>query len=285
MKKNIFKLIIVSSTLFASCDKSPIESEQYKKLIYLVGAQDVTRQVELEYSTSPIESFVSISSSGSLNIDRDVKINLTTPNSIIADYNAKYFNDDEVDGLLRPIKSELYNLPNSDQLTIKSSENIFVRQPILIHTENLHPDSVHAIPFMLDKVSDFEINTKLNELILLVKLKNKFSGNYSMIGTRKNLTSNAINNLQKNKVLQAVSVNKLRMYISDVSESKTTRNTETVVLTINDDNTISVSSWNTLQNVSGSGMYDPVNKTIKLKYKYTLNNISYDVNEDLIFTK
>lgn len=284
MKTYMIRLIIVISTVFFySCDKSPIESEQYKKMIYLVGAQDITRQVELEYSDNPVETFVSISSSGSLNIDKDVKINLETPQALIENYNNKYFEADETELILRPLPSSLFDFPNKDQLVLRASEGIFVRQPIFIKTEDLHPDSVYAIPVLLDKVSEFEINEKLKELIITLKLKNTFSGNYGMLGNRKNLINNSIANLQKNKVLQAVAKNKLRMYIGDVSEVKNTRDSETILLVINDDNTIDVSTWKDLKNVSGSGVYDPLNKSISLKYTYSLNGTSFEVNEELVF--
>ncbi|WP_344674079.1 BT_3044 domain-containing protein [Sphingobacterium kyonggiense] len=283
MKTKILKLALLGSVFFAACDKAPIESEQYQKLIYLVGAQDITRTVELEYSNKPVETFVSVSSSGSLNIDKDVQVKLSNPLSIIESYNDKYFEADDTESFLKPIKTELFELPNKDNLWIKSSEEIFARQAILIQTANLHTDSVHAIPITIDHVSEYEVNPKLKELILLVKLKNNFSGNYGMLGTRKHLGNNSIANLQKNKVLKATAINQLRMYIGDVSEVNTTRDSQTVLLTINEDNTIQVSPWSSLQDVSGSGTYDPDNKTITLTYRYTLNAVTYEVHETLSY--
>lgn len=281
MKNYFIHIISIASCLFYSCDKSPIESEQYKKLIYLVGAQDITKQIELEYSNEPVETFISVSSSGSLNIDKDVKVTLSNPNQIIESYNTKYFEEEDIDLFLKHINTNLYEMSNKDNLVIKAKEEIYARQPILIKTATLHPDSVHAIPVLLENVNEYEINSSLKELIILVKLKNDYSGNYGMMGTRKNLSNNALNNLQKNKTLKAISINQLRMYIADVTESNATRNSETIVLTINSDNSIIVTAWGSLQNVTGTGNFDPILKTITLNYQYTINGISYEVNESL----
>lgn len=268
---------------FAACDKAPVESEQYKKLVYIVGAQNIVQSVDLKYSDTPVETFVSISTSGSLPIDQDIRVALSSPESMIHDYNSKYFEDDQVERFLHPLKSDQYEMPNQDQLIIKASEEIYARQPIKVKTSDLHPDSIYALPVTIANVSTYELNEKLNSIILTLNLKNDFSGNYGMTGTRKNTSTNSSSILQKNKVLKAVAKNKLRMYISDFSELPVNRATETVVLEIMEDHTVKVSAWDKLMNVTGSGTYNPVTKIITLFYSYQINGIRYEVNEKLNF--
>lgn len=283
MKKKKYIYIIFVSLIFTACDKAPVESEQYKKLVYIVGAQNVLQAIDLNYSDSPAETFVSISTSGSLRIDKDIAISLSSPENIISDYNMKYFEADQVDRFLHALKSDQYEIPNKEHLIIKANEEIYARQPIKIKTADLHPDSVYALPIRIEKISAYELNEKLNSIILTFNLKNNFSGNYGMTGSRKNAVTGAISILQKNKVLKAVAKNKLRMYISDFSELPINRETETVVLELMDNNTVKVSSWDKLLNVTGSGTYSPETKTITLSYSYQINGIQYELNEKLIF--
>lgn len=281
MKKINIISILILAIIMMSCDKKPIESEQFKKMVYLVGAQNPTQQLILDYSETEVSTFVSVATSGSLNIDRDVHVRLSSPSQIVHDYNNKFFEDDQVDLFLKPLSSSKYRFPDMENLVIRSSDGVYGRQPLFVQTADLHPDSVYAIAVGIDHVSDYTINPNLDQLILTLKLKNKFSGNYSMTGKRKNLTSNATTVLQKNKVLTATGINKLRMYIGDNSENISTRNSETILLEIQADNSVKITSWNSLKVLNGTGVYNPLTKTLDVNYTYSINNISYQVNEVL----
>lgn len=283
MRKLFIITIWALSTLAISCDKKPIESEQYKKMVYLVGAQNTTQQLTLNYSDTLVPVFISVATSGSLNIDKDVRVSLSSPARIIEDYNSKFFDEDQFDLFLKPLLSSKYEFPNKENLVIKASDGIYARQTLLINTVDLHPDSVYAIPVAIDKVSDYEVNPNLDELIVTLKLKNGFSGNYAMTGERKNLSTNTISALQKNKVLTATAKNKLRLYVGDNVENLAGLNSETILLDIQPDNSIKITAWGSLSLESGIGHYNVQNKSIELNYIYKLNGVSYQVNEMLTF--
>ncbi|UVO96589.1 DUF1735 domain-containing protein [Bacteroides sp. BFG-257] len=95
MKKNRnnFILSLLSTVLFAACEVvDPMDSEQYQKDIYMIGADTKVSSFEIPYGDEQ-EAFVSLSASGSQKVDRDVVITLKRNDEIVDWYNAKYMLD------------------------------------------------------------------------------------------------------------------------------------------------------------------------------------------------
>lgn len=278
--KKIFRLKFMLLILLASCDKNPIDSEQYIKQVYLIGAQDVTKTIVLPYTVGAAETFVTVSTSGSKAIDQDVNVELQIVPELITSYNEKFYEIDETDKHLKLLASNLVDIPALNRLKINSSEEIYANLPMFIKTESFHPDSIYALPLKIMRVDNYEINPALDELIVVFSLENNFSGNYGMTGNRTRNDTGTNTKLQKNKSMKAVGVNKIRMFHTDVAETTDIADNG-IVLEIKDDNTVVVTSWDNLENVSGGGIYMPSEKIFDLTYEYTANGVTFQVNETL----
>ena len=90
--KQINKWIIFSlvAAFAASCSEDILEKEQYKKEIYLVGAYDRVWTTTVEYSEEDVETYFTISSSGTLPLDKNVNVKLKINEELVDIYNQKY---------------------------------------------------------------------------------------------------------------------------------------------------------------------------------------------------
>ena len=80
---NINKILLLLVVL-SSCDyESPLDKEQYKKTLYLIGASSNLVTKELAYSSEVQEGFITVGVSGSLLIDGNVDVTLESHNSVV----------------------------------------------------------------------------------------------------------------------------------------------------------------------------------------------------------
>lgn len=80
--------ILLLLVVLSSCDyESPLDKEQYKKTLYLIGASSNLVTKELAYSSEVQEGFITVGVSGSLLIDGNVDVTLESHNSVIDWYN------------------------------------------------------------------------------------------------------------------------------------------------------------------------------------------------------
>ena len=178
MKNNKSYLIILLLTmlLFTACSVvDPMSSEQYQKDIYIVGANERVSSFNVPYGSGQ-EAFVSISASGTQKVDIDVDVTLKRNDDIIDWYNGKYMLDAPVK--YRQLDPALVDIP-SWSATLKAGE-IYTRFPFTINTAGLHCDSLYAIGFAIESVSDYRMSESGKELIFTLKLTNRFSGNYHL---------------------------------------------------------------------------------------------------------
>ena len=185
MKKNRnnFILSLLSTVLFAACEVvDPMDSEQYQKDIYMIGADTKVSSFEIPYGDEQ-EAFVSLSASGSQKVDRDVVITLKRNDEIVDWYNAKYMLDAPVKYQQLPLA--LINLP-SWTATLKAGE-LYTRFPFSLNTNELHCDSLYSIGFAIESTSDYQISENGSELIFTLKLTNPYSGNYHLDAARTTL--------------------------------------------------------------------------------------------------
>ena len=83
--------ILLLLVVLSSCDyESPLDKEQYKKTLYLIGASSNLVTKELAYSSEVQEGFITVGVSGSLLIDGNVDVTLESHNSVIDWYNKKF---------------------------------------------------------------------------------------------------------------------------------------------------------------------------------------------------
>lgn len=291
MKKNklYFIFSLLSTVLFAACEVvDPMDSEQYQKDIYIIGAHSKVASYNVLYGNEQ-EAFLSISASGTQKVDRSVDITLKHNDEIIDWYNNKYMLDAPVK--YRQLPQELIKLP-SWSVTLKAGE-LYTRFPLNLNTLSLHCDSLYAIGFAIESTSDYQISADGAELMFTLKLTNPYSGSYHLDASKTGLKENVLPNgtiewietglavpISIQRALTAVSETTVRFFHE--------KNKETLAEYSNSwnpgqdyfnaikefcvnfvqvsDNKFSVEAWNSMQIMAGEAIYD--NGTFTFWYDY-----------------
>ncbi|MFT4202645.1 MAG: DUF4361 domain-containing protein [Chitinophagaceae bacterium] len=285
----IFKYVIagILPTCMLGCQKytNPLDEEQYEKSVYLVGANqsnDLGRHiVDLPYKESEsdtAETFISVATGGSKNIDRDVTVTVEEAGSYaLEQYNGLYLYK-STDIRYQYLGSAYYQIP-SYSVTL-SAGDVYGRIPIGINTAALPCDSLYGITFRIASVSDpdyLPIRSTDSLLIFSFNLYNDYSGTYQAEGyyQKYNSTDTSHTAISLSRTMKAVSYNQLRFYHLTTTETMDSVANKGVLLTVNTDNSVSVASWNNLVITDGGGTYDADKKTLTLWYIYTDSGVAY----------
>ncbi|HBG58859.1 MAG TPA: hypothetical protein DDX07_12700 [Porphyromonadaceae bacterium] len=182
----LFSIWIAATAFFTACEAiDPLSSEQYRKEIYIIGSYKDVLQSDLPYGENE-ETFVSIAVSGSQRIDRDVTVTLRHNDEIIRRYNDKYMLDAPVK--YQQLDPARIRIP-SWSATIKAGE-IYAHLPFTVNSSGLHCDSLYAISFEIESVSEYMKSENDTSLILTLKLTNDYSGSYQLEASKSSLTEN-----------------------------------------------------------------------------------------------
>lgn len=178
--------LLVASSVFTACEVvDPLASEQYRKEVYIVGSYDNVFSVDLPYGNNE-NTYISVAVSGSQRIDRDVKVSFKQNDEIIDWYNNRFMLDMPVK--YQRLKTELIEIP-SWSTTIKSGD-IYARLPFSVNSTELHCDSLYAISFEIESVSDYLKSEEDAQLILTLNLVNDYSGAFQLEATKNTLVEN-----------------------------------------------------------------------------------------------
>gem|GEM_PF-195289 len=178
MKKYKFRILfsLLAAIAFSACEVvDPMDSEQYQKDIYIVGAYNKVTVFEVPYGDGQ-DAFISLAVSGTMKIDQDVDVTLERHDDIIDWYNNKYMLDAPVK--YQPLDTEYINVPS--WTTAIRSGQVYGRLPFTVNSSDLHCDSLYAIGFAIESVLNYHKSRKDTALILTLKLINEFSGNYRL---------------------------------------------------------------------------------------------------------
>lgn len=279
--------------LIAACGENPMDKEAYKKEIYLVGANDRVWEIDVNYSDEIVENFFTISSSGTLNLDKDVNASIGIDENMVAIYNKKFLGELNQDKFYEPLNQALYKIPSMDDITIKHKENISADIPIFIETKDLNVDHRYVIPVQITSSSPYEVNESGRKMLIHLNLKNKYSGSYQLDGYMTELKANP-RRIQKVKVITATGINTIRLFYAMNNES--TKMTDiiakTIEITVLDEfvegsttmKKVSVKGWSSLLITDiGTGVFNTVNKEFNIKYITVENGTIYE--EKLTVTK
>jgi len=209
-------LLFVVAGLFSGCEKiDPLAGEQYFKQLYIVGASSIVSSFNVPYKSGPSEAYISIAVGGSQNIAQDVAVTVRHNDPVIDWYNNKYMIDAPV--RYQALDEANYSVP-SMSATLKSGER-YARLPFTVSTQGLHCDSLYAVTFMIDAVSDYAKTETDTVLILNLALVNDYSGSYQMdvARTAMNLVNGtwekgASSTLSATRTLLAVDPNTVRFF-------------------------------------------------------------------------
>lgn len=224
MKLNKIAYIIgVATILLTSCDsENPLEDEQYIKQIYIVGAYDIVEKFDVPYGDTPQNTYIAVATGGSLNIDQDIEVTLTHNDATIDWYNKKYMLDAPVK--YRKLEGEYCTFP-SMTTTIKTGQ-VYSRLPFSIKSSGLHCDSLYALTFKIESVSNYIKHPKDTVLIMNLNFVNEFSGNYQLTATKYTLDKDGNEtmptSMNLSRIVKAVDKDKVRFINEAVSEPVTT---------------------------------------------------------------
>ena len=214
---NKYSSIWIALLLFSGCEQiDPLKEEQYVKQIYIVGASAVVSQFVMPYQSNPSDAYISLATGGSLKIDKDVSVSVIHDDQAIKWYNNKYMID--APAKYRILEATNYTIPKMST-TIKAGE-VYGRMPFSVTTKGLHCDSLYALTFKIDQVSDYQKVVKDSVLILNLNLVNDYSGTYQLNIARSNMIKNnagvwekgTTTNLSTTRLLKAVDENTVRLF-------------------------------------------------------------------------
>lgn len=282
MKSLNILVLFISLIILTGCYENPIDTEQYFKQVYMVGAADKIFFSDIYYDDRPDTTFVSVATGGSKNIDKNIQVTLVNgTDADIAAYNNKFVTSGST--RYQSLPSSFYEIPSMTVL-VKAGD-IYGRMPIKINSAGMQCDSLYAIPFKISSSTDYSINSKDTVLLLSFNMKNMFSGTYQAAGTKvawlKGAASGSPTTLSATRALTAVNKNTVRFFNWSAAETTANIPSQCLTLTINADNSVSISGWNQLIVNQGGGTYNPVNKLFTIWYLYMDGTTQYRVDETL----
>lgn len=264
--------MILVSALFAcaGCSTEPLEEEQYKKQIYIVNSEstDIYYHRELSYQEEESETFISVACAGSLPQEYDVVVELEVVDSLLANYNKRFFEDDE-SKYLRMLPATHYRIPDLN-VVLEANGNAYTRVPIYIQTTGLDRDVKYVIPFRIKSASAYELNEPISQMLFGFDLVNDYTDIYTMTGRKYN-DQDVKSNMAGSREMWAIAHNAVRMFVETRTEDDENLDKDGMILTINEDNSVSIRAYAVehLELVDlGGNTYDPVTKTFTLNYKY-----------------
>ncbi len=285
-------ILVLLAFIMAGCEEdSPLEGEQYIKQVYIVGSDETTdlgmSTVEIPYSESDEqETYISIATGGSLNIDKDITVSIVEAgDDVIDDYNFKYLEDDDIQYQL--LNNSYYSIPDYE-VEIKAGE-VYGQMPIYIDNSTLNCDSLYALTFQISAVSDpdyISIRETDTVLIQTYKFVNDYSGTYQeegyyytwdALGDYEDSTS-----VSATREFTAVNYNTVRLYHLATTESFDNVEDAGVTFTVESDNSLAVATWKNLDVVDGGGTYNASSKTFKVWYNYQVEDVVYQFSGNYV---
>lgn len=278
--KKISKIISALLCLFllAGCLEYPINDEQYKKQVYLVGAVDELQTKVIKFTAEEAEeTYIAAATGGSLRIDEDVKVTIAEDDEAIERYNKKYITGNKP--LYHKLLPTQYSVPTMG-CVIKAGD-IYARIPLKIRAKELHCDSLYMLSFKIASAS-CEISKPDTTLLVTFKMENEYSGSYKMamnkIELKDGLPVGKPSLVNSIRMLKAIDENTVRLFnLADIEENKNIA-ASCLSLTVNpQDYTVEIKAWDKLNLLGGSGVYDPLKKVYSVSYQYNSGDQIFQV--------
>lgn len=293
-------IIIIAAFILGivSCNQDEVfEKEQYKNVFALISQSDNVYTKYFDLRKDESLGYISFSMGGTNKTEEDVVINLVEDKSFIDAYNRVNF-DMDVQKYIKPLSDSKYDL-EALQCKIPAGE-IGGQIPIRIRPAGLSPDSSYFISVRVDSYSKYEINPQKNYLLYRIRIKNYWAlgdgtTGYNMRAKRKEKGSLTGIEIPGVKIMHPISANEVRViagtetYKSDVA----TFNKFAIVLEISDDNKVTIKPYKDVKVKQIDGDVDFPNifridddgfktyKTFLLRYDYTVNGKTYEMQEEL----
>lgn len=281
-----------------SCkDDEVYKKEQYKNVFALISESDnVSRKLHSLGEESI--GYIAASMGGTNATGKDVVVKLVEDKSLIDKFNRVNY-DTDVSKYVKAMPASKYDI-ESYQFSIPAGE-ISGRLPIRIRPDGLSPDSSYFIPLRIDTYTSFEANAQKSFILYRVKTKNKYAVSdgtsvYSMRAKYRPQGSPSELEMPGTKTMHPLTKNSVRImagneaYVSDVN----TFNKNAIILSVSDDNKVTVSSYKNVvvTQVNGDPEFpnvfriedDGFKKTFKtflIRYNYVSNGTVVEMKEEL----
>ncbi|MEA4919109.1 BT_3044 domain-containing protein [Proteiniphilum sp.] len=257
----MFCLILI----LASCSNEVDFGEQYKKTVYLVNSNNLLYVGEHSFDTDNDAIAISVYCASSEPITQDLRVRLKIDRFALDSLNALQLlaNPSYTNRVMLP--EDNYQLNGEQYVTIKAGKQYGVLY-IPFDFSDLDPSIPYVLPLSLvSNNADYQINPKLKSIVYQIEMINQYAGNYN--GSSQTSPA-SIAGIQP--VLKALSVNKVRMPIHNLSDDEEDILTNFMVLTIAKDNSVSISPWGVADVTDlGGSKYDPERQSFELYYQFT----------------
>jgi hypothetical protein len=293
--------MIFVGVMMSSCERDELfEREQYKNMFALLsddGFNIFAEEHDLELPES--QGFISAVCGGSLPTEKDINITVVEDENLLLQFNRNNFDVDE-SKYARWLPREKYDIANYS-ITVPAGERTGL-MPLKVRPDGLSPDSIYFIPLRADKFTAYELNPEKSNVLYRVFLKNYYattkteasmttttSTYYNFRGKRNNA------NMMGNKQVFPVSGNSVRIMAGDITfESKAdVIDKGAVLLTVDEDNNVSIQAWKNLDVTQIDDDPDFPNKflieddgyktykSFLLRYDYVYDGTTYQIQEEL----
>lgn len=259
-----FFLLVCLGSFLISCSNEIDFGEQYKKVVYIVNSTDLIHVGEHSFNTQNDIIPISVYCASSKPITSDLKVRLKIERKALDSLNMiqSLANPSYVNKVMLPEAN--YSADGEQYVTIKSGEQYGVLN-IPFDFMGLNPAESYALPISLvSNDADYEINPKLKSIVYQIEMINEFSGEYS--GSSQTSPTAIVG---VHPILKALSGNKIRMPIHNLSDEDKDLLTNFMVLTIVDDYSVSIEPWGIAEVIDlGGSLYDPVRQVFELHYQF-----------------
>ncbi len=290
----LYLLLLCLAIFFGCSENYPLDTEQYIKQVYLVGADEtsnmgmLTREVAYAGASSEMETDISVAVGGSRDTDSDLTVTLAEAGSgAIDEYNMKYMDGEDVQ--YRLLDTSNYRIPGYT-VTIKAGEE-YGTLPIFINTTGLSCDSLYALTFMISSVSGSDavsVREQDTVLILALTFVNDYSGAYQLDGYyypwQDGAATGDSTTVSASRELTATDAATVRFYHLAKTEDTDYLDGYGVTMKVETDNSLTVSAWGSLEITDGGGTYNPGSETFRIWYNYLSGTTEYQFSGKFVYS-
>lgn len=237
---------------FSACNEESIfEKELFEKNVYLISDDDNIFSLEFFLEDAMPQSTISLSCSGSLFVDRDVRITLERDTVLLKKYNFSNFGSEE-NKYAKEVNKTDFVMPSLSSLLEPSNTMGYVALPVYVKLdalETLSPDSIYFMPLNIKDISYYEINETKRNALYRVFVENKYAKTkettyYTMKGyqTKENGNTSGISGT---KILHPLTRNSIRFFAGNNNFSNKFEDIEKFAIRaiVNADNSVVLSPY------------------------------------------
>lgn len=258
-------ILYLMSLIMVSCSDKVDFGEQYKKTVYIVNSNDLLYVGEHSFEKKNDSIAISVYCASSKPITQDVKVRMKIDRHALDSLNT-------LQALAAPsyinkvmLPEENYGIKDELFVTIEAGKQYGVLYIPFDYT-GLDSSIPFALPVSLvSNNAEYDISPTLKSIVYQIEMVNQYAGEYN--GSSQTSPASILGIQPK---LKALSVDKVRMPIHNLSDREEYLLTNFMVLTIDGDNNVSITPWGIADVADlGGSKYDPETQSFELYYQFT----------------